>query len=327
MHINRGLLGWGVFFIVLGSVPLAVRGGALDPAVVRRAWELWPLLLIGIGLGLVLERTRLAVVGGLIVAVTFGLMGGGLLATGFGPGIGMTTCGVGGGDGERFAERRGTLAPVARVSLAMNCGDLEASTGDGADWLVSGSSHDGTPPDIDASAGVLEVKAPERSGISFVDGGSRWEVTLPRAGTIDIDVSVNAGSARLDLAGLAVPTVDVSVNAGDARIDLGEATGIERIDGSANAGALTITLPPPSGRALTGSLSVNAGSLQLCVPDGVALEFRVDDNTLSSDNFGSRGLVRDGDTWSRGGGSLDAIRLDLSANLGSITLNPEDGCE
>ena len=41
MRIDRGLLRWGVFLIVLGSVPLAVRAGYLDTDTVRRAWELW----------------------------------------------------------------------------------------------------------------------------------------------------------------------------------------------------------------------------------------------------------------------------------------------
>ena len=40
MRINRGLLGWGLFFIVVGSVPLAVQSGLIDEDVVRRAWQL-----------------------------------------------------------------------------------------------------------------------------------------------------------------------------------------------------------------------------------------------------------------------------------------------
>ena len=60
MRVNRGLLGWGVFFIVLGAVPLAVQAGVVSEARVREAWQLWPLILVGIGLGLVLERTRFA---------------------------------------------------------------------------------------------------------------------------------------------------------------------------------------------------------------------------------------------------------------------------
>src|SRR6188768_2858570 len=109
MRVNRGLLGWGVFFIVLGAVPLAVRNGLLSEAALANAWQLWPLLLIGAGLGLILSRTKLAIVGGLVIAVTFGLMGGAVLASGF-----RIPSGAGGGcagdpGGERFPEHRGAF--------------------------------------------------------------------------------------------------------------------------------------------------------------------------------------------------------------------------
>ena len=48
-----------------------------------------------------------------------------------------------------------------------------------------------------------------------------------------------------------------------------------------------------------------------------------------ADNFGSQGLTRTNDVWSNQlpGLSTDRIELTTSANLGSITLNPEGGCE
>ena len=52
MRINRGLLNWGVFLIALGGIPLAVDQGWLDSDVARDLGQLWPLLLVGIGLGL-----------------------------------------------------------------------------------------------------------------------------------------------------------------------------------------------------------------------------------------------------------------------------------
>ncbi len=117
MHVNRALLGWGVFFLVLGSVPLAVRYGLVDASAFDTAWQLWPLLLIGAGLGLVLARTRAAVVGGLVVAATAGLMVGGLVVNGVDEfGGGFASCG-GGGSGTPFAEQRGTLGTEA-VGLA-----------------------------------------------------------------------------------------------------------------------------------------------------------------------------------------------------------------
>ncbi len=329
MHVNGRLLGWGVFFIVLGAIPIAVAQGALDETVARRAWELWPLILIGIGLGLVLARTRLAVIGTLVVAVTFGLMGGALIATGVNPGVGLSTCGFGArGGGTPFAEQRGSFAANATVHLEMSCGELVVTPVDGAGWTVGGSSYDGQPPAIRRDDGRLDVRAPERRGIDLAAGGSTWQIELPRGVAVAMEVSVNAGSGRLNLSGMAVPSLDASVNAGDARIDLSGARDSGRVEASVNAGSLVMLLPVPAD-TLRGSLVVNAGSASVCAPDGVALRFRGGDRALGSTNFGDRGLARSGDTWSTPGFDGAATRIDLSvsANLGSITLDPEDGCD
>jgi hypothetical protein len=329
MHVNRGLLGWGVFFVVLGVVPLAVRAGAVDPEVVRRAWELWPLILVGIGLGLVLARTRLAILGTLVVAVTFGLMGGALIATGVGSAGGFTSCGFGGGQvGDAFQAQAGDFGGDASVRLEMNCGEVNAVAADGTGWSVSGTSDGGRNPELSGVGDQLVVRAPGRSGVDLAADPWRWQVTLPRAVPVAVDLSVNAGSGSLDLAGMSVPSLSVSVNAGDARTDLSSAGITELFDASVNAGSLTALLPAPVG-TMKGSVSVNAGSADLCVPEGVALRFRAGDQALGSTNFQDRGMLRSGNTWSTLGydAATSRIELDVSVNLGSITLDPEDGCD
>ncbi len=329
MRVNRSVLGWGVFFITVGLVPLAVRGGYVDAAIVRRAWELWPLILVGIGLGLVLQRTQAAVVGGLVVAVTFGLMGGSVLAVGFGSVAGFGTCGFGAGTANAvsFPMQSGTLGGPAQVSLDLSCGDLTAVSGAGSDWQLAGSSGNGSPPDVDASPARLAVRSPDVQGFDIARGAT-WQLTLPRDPELDLEVTVNAGSARLNLDQTHVRDLAASVNAGDAHVDLTTTPGITALTATVNAGSLSIALPSPSGM-LTGSLSANAGSLQICVPDGVALRFRASDNPLGANNFGSRGLTRNGNTWTNAAfaAASSAIDLDASANLGAITLNPESGCE
>lgn len=326
MRIDRGLLRWGVFLIVLGAVPLAVRGGYLDADTVRRAWELWPLVLIGIGLGLMLQRTRAAVVGGLVVAITFGLMGGALLAVGINGSFGGCGFGVGSGDGTPFATRTGTFGTTANVELDLNCGELAVTPGSGSGWSLAGSGTTADGPDVTIAADRLRVRTTERTGFDVNRAGQRWQITLPSDPSLNLNVSVNAGSAKVDLAGAHVPTVSASVNAGDIRLDLSRAAAVGTLDASANAGSLTVSLPAAS---LTGSVSANAGSVQLCVPDGVGLRLRDSDSALSSNNFGDRGLTRNGQTWTSAGYGTSTVKIDLStsANLGSITLNPEAGCD
>ena len=88
---------------------------------------------------------------------------------------------------------------------------------------------------------------------------------------------------------------------------------------------MKLNLPSAS---LTGSVSANAGSIDVCVPNGVALRLRGSDNPLSSNNYDQRGLVKSGRTWTSPGYDTATVRIDLatSANAGSITLNPEAGC-
>jgi len=94
MSINRGLLNWGVFLIALGGVPLAVQQGWASSGIVGDLWRLWPLILVGIGLGLILRWTPIAWLGGALVAGTFGLIFGALLAGGV-SGISGACVGIG----------------------------------------------------------------------------------------------------------------------------------------------------------------------------------------------------------------------------------------
>ena len=220
----------------------------------------------------------------------------------------------------------GSLADGSHVRLDLNCGDLDVTSAAGASWSVGGTSGGGKSPEISSTGDRLAVTTPDGTGFDFGAPGWHWEVTLPQTGTMNIDVSVNAGSARASLAGMSVGGVTASVNAGAATLDLGAANGPSRLDASVNAGSMSVTLPAANMR---GSVSVNAGSAELCAPSGVALRVQTGDNPLGSYGLEGKGLVQDGQTWSTPGFDTAPVRieLDLSANLGSITLNPENGCE
>jgi hypothetical protein len=328
MHVNRGLLGWGVFFIALGSVPLAVQGGVLDAATARRAWELWPLLLIGAGLGLALRNTPLSSLGNVVVGLTFGLMGGGLVVGGLGSAP-IAFCGTGSGstDTANAPATTGTLRDGSTVDLSVDCGTLTVSGQPGSDWSLewpAGSSN----PQVDASPGRhLEVRMGNDHEFGVSNRDSRWTLVLPNDPATNVSLDVNAGSARVALGGAHITSLDATVNAGDARIDLSGAVSTQSLNGSVNAGSLSVALPTPDA-TLSGSFSANAGSVRLCTPTGVPLRIRVGDEPLGSNNFAARGLTQNGNTWTRGVYGLGTAQIDLtvSANLGSITLDPEDGC-
>jgi hypothetical protein len=331
VRVNRDFLGWGLFLILLGAIPLAVRQGLIDADAVRGVWQLWPLILIGIGIGLVLRRTPAEFLGGLLVAGTFGLLAGSLLAVGFAGFAGFPFVGggcniPGGGQGTAFAARSGDLTRDATVTLELNCGELTAIARDGDRWTLEGSDSEGQGPMIQQGPDRLRISSREADGFWFGGGAAdEWRLVLPTNPGLDLDVSLNAGSARLDLPGTRLDRVDVQVNAGEVRLLAGGAAEMRQLNASVNAGSLSIDLP---GQDVTGSVSANAGSIELCVPPGVGLRFRTEDNITASYNFGERGLLRTGNTWESPDFDSATWRIELSAsaNAGSVTLNPEGGC-
>jgi hypothetical protein len=78
VHIRRGLLFWGLFFVALGSVPLAIRAGVVDETVVGQAWRLWPLALIAVGVAILGGRSRAALATTIILALLLGGLAGAL---------------------------------------------------------------------------------------------------------------------------------------------------------------------------------------------------------------------------------------------------------
>ena len=330
MRVNRGLLGWGVFFIALGAVPIAVRGGVVGAGTASQAWQLWPMLLIGAGLALALRNTGWAAVGNVVVGLAFGLMAGGVVAGGVSPGAPLSVCGVPGtaSAGPNGAPVTGTLAPEASVRLAADCGTLNVTTAAGSGWSIAWPAEGVTAPDIGSPDGAnLDAEFGQRHGFAVGEPAARWDVVLPEDPSINLSLEVGAGSLRAALGSAHVASVDAAVNGADARLDLGGAIGTRSVSGSVNAGSLRVTLPTPSD-GLSGTFAANVGSVSICAPSGVPLRITVDGEALGSVNFGQRGMAQDGSIWTRGAWASSPSRLDLhvSVNLGSITLDPENGC-
>jgi hypothetical protein len=326
MHIRRGFLGWGVFLILAGTVPLLVRSGSLDADQVGRLSGLWPLILVGVGVGLMLRHTRFDFIGGLIVAATIGLMVGGALAIGVGS-ISTGFCGSDNGS-VAFPSRDGTFGGPASVRVQLDCGQMTVGVAPGSGWHVAGSDDNGIGPTIDSTDASLSVRSRSRKGAPFFGFGARdtWQISVPDSSTLDVDLQIDAGSATADLGGASLGALDVEQNAGSATVDLTGVKAIGGLDARLNAGSLGLTLP---NRSLTGTIVANAGSVRLCAPPGAALKLRTGENLLGSYDYDGYGLVKDGSTWTTPGFDSAEVQIELqtSANAGSFTLDPEDGCD
>jgi hypothetical protein len=325
MHVDRRFLGWGAFFILVGAIPLAVRANLVSAEQVSRWPALWPLLLIGWGVGLVLRRTRVDWLGGAIAAVTFGLMGGGALATGF-HGLSLFGgCGDGPG-GTAFEDRTGTLEAEGRLNVAFNCGTLAIGTIDGSDWRLSGASHDGHAPRIATSGSTVTIDDPSTRGL-FMDGGrAAWNLSVPQSVSAGLGVTLNAGHGTADLVGASLSSVSLTVNAGSFDLRLDGAAQLGDVNATVNAGSATVLLPAGD-RAV--NLSLNAGNLDVCVPDDAVLRVRWS-GALGSNDLDDAGLNKVGDdTWVSDGfdETQDHLELHVTANAGSFGLAVGGTCD
>lgn len=322
--MNRSLLNWGVFLVVLGAIPLAVQAGVIDERATQQLLRLWPLLLVGMGVGLLLRYTRVAAIGGVIVAATAGMLVGALLSGGVG---GLAGACAGGDATGEVASAVGTFdGPSATVDIVLSCVGLTVDRGPGNGWIVEARHAKDNPPPIDAATSRLSLRG--EPGPVFVPFGADtrrdWRVTLPEAPALRLDVTLNAATASLDLGGGEVEVLNGTFNASDVDARLGGTPSIAGLNLTYNASSGTLSLPPAT---LSGLVTVNASSLELCLPPGVGL--RIDlKATLSSDNFEEAGLTLAGDRWQTTGYADGAQRIDLriDASVSSLTLTGSGGC-
>jgi len=324
MRIDRRLLGWGLFFIVLGSVPLAVQAGLIDQDVVARWPSLWPFLLVGWGLGLLLRRTPVEWLGGGIAAVTLGLMAGGALAAGFGNVPGMTACNTN-SPGTAFATQSGTFAGSGQLNVEFNCGSLTVGTVDGSGWSLEGTERNGRTPAVTTSGSTVKLESPPGDNIFNSSGSANWNVSVPKAPSLGLGVTLNAGEGSLDLAGANLASTSMTLNAGTIVLDLGASQSLGDVNATVNAGKASVGLP---GGSRTANVSLNAGDVSVCVPTGTAM--RVTWNgALGSNNLDAAGLTKlDDHTWVSPGFDTNQPHLELhvSANAGSFHLLFGGGC-
>jgi len=319
MMVNRRFLYWGVFFIAAGVAMLIAASGFVDSEAAAQVLSLWPVLIIALGVGLLLRRTRFDLAGGMLAAATPGLLLGGLVVAT--PRV-VPHCGDVGP--VTFATRQGSFNGAAVVDLRLACGDLSVTTAPGSDWRLESGNANGSDAIISASPDRLSVaSASRRRAFDLLHDADVWRLSLPIANRLDLAAVVNAGRGRFDLAGARLGTVDVVVNAGDGQVDLSAAT-VSRLSLSANAARVSLRLP--AGGDLDADLIVNAGSLDVCAPSDLGLRIH-QSSVLGSSEY--TGLVRHGDVWESPGYQMANHHADVtvSVNVGSVDINPVGGCQ
>jgi len=319
MRIHRGYLFWGIFFLLMGGIPLAERTGAIDGGQLAQVGRLWPLALVAIGVAIVVARTRLSLIGTLVTALVIGGLAGGALAYGSGWALDLGDCaGVSRHDLERTTQS-GTFSGPAHVDLELDCGTLDlqagAITSSLSGWSLDARHRDAAPIVTESATG-LSIRSPESNARR-----QEWTLFVPVAQVRSVAINANAASALVNVTGATLDSVAVQLNAGDARILAREAT-IGTLVIQANAARVRLGVTSGSVR-----LQMNASAVDLCVDPTSALSITVEDGFALITNLEERGLRKGADgSYSRATTDGASITVRLEGNASSFTLDPEGGC-
>jgi hypothetical protein len=319
MRVDRGRLNWGVFFIVLGAVPLAYHQGIVSSSTLGEAWRLWPLILVGIGLGFVLSRTPAFFLGGTVVAVCLGLVFGSVLAVG--PNIG---CGFD-SNNPYTVSRTGSFNGPSSVSLSLQCGTATVTTSSDGQWHVDATNTGGKVTQVSSTSNELQVSSATTNGWQFDRGKDDWRVALPANAQIDLTSTLDAGDAHFNLGSANLASARFTLNLGSLHVDLSGAK-VGTLNISTNLGSASVILDGSSD--LGADLKTNLGSLDICVPAGLGVQVNASDS-LSSSDFHEVGLVRVGGTWQTPGydNATHRANLTVETSLGSLKLHNAGGCK
>ncbi len=319
MRVDRGRLNWGVFFIVLGAVPLAYHQGVVGSTTLGDAWRLWPLVIVGIGLGFVLSRTPAFFIGGTVVAVCLGLVFGSVAAVGPNIGCGFDT------NNPNTVSRTGSFTGTASVDLHLTCGTANISTSSDGLWHVDATNTGGQTTQVNSTGSELHVSSATVDGLHFDRGKDDWRIALPAGSRIDLTSTLDAGDAHFNLGSANVSSARFTLNLGSLHVDLSGAN-VGTLNISTNLGSAFVTLDGSSN--LDADLKTNLGSLDVCVPAGLGVQVTASDS-LSSSDFHDAGLVRVGGTWQTPGydSATHKANLTVETSLGSLKLRSAGGCK
>jgi hypothetical protein len=324
MNIDRRALYAGVFFIAMGGVLLIGQSALVSDADLGAFLRLWPVLLIALGAGLLLRRTRFSIAGGMLAAAIPGLLLGGVVAAApradldWEHGWDCTYAGP-----IPMVERDGTFDGPATVDLDLACGEVAVTMVPGRGWVLGPGNSSDRPAIVEVSGDRLVVASPTgHRPFDFERGSDAWRLELPTGERIDLDAEISGGHGSFDLGGAELGRVVLGVNGGEIVVGLDEAT-LEDLFVSVNAGEAGIELPDAD---FSGDLDVNAGSLAVCAPSDLGLRIR-STGTLASTAF--TGLVRVGETWQTPGydQAIHHADVTVTVNVGSVDLNPKGACK
>jgi hypothetical protein len=281
---------WAIVLIGVGAVWLLFNLDVIKPNQLAMFTYVWPILLVGIGVDLLVGRRSLAV-GALVGVVTVGLI---IILMVLGPSLGWIedsdlqtqTCStaVGGATSADVSLKTGGYSTKVSALPASSAADRPLLR---AQVSYRGVLHFESSGDA-AKAIILE--APDRSWwwqLLDVQAPAPWEIGLDPQVPLRLKVDSASGSNELDLSGLRLTDLTVDISSGNAHA----------------------ILPSLAGQDYAASFGMSSGDIDVEAPGGAHVDMRVD----MSSGDARVALGKDSDVTLRFEGSSGQFRLELAA--------------
>lgn len=294
---RRPSLFWPLVLIGLGAILLLQNYGLLPPNLWDVLAQLWPVLLILLGLDMLIGRRSsgsallVLLLGVLVVAAA--LTWTALRASALPPGGSQTLVQFPGD------------ARAASVRLDLAVGDLHLAALDDPTRLMAGQVNTRRGETVDqryylADGAGLLVLAQRREALfaPFVarDGHSRWDIRLTAHLPLTLEVRTQVGAADLDLSALNVNALTLTTGVGQTSVSF-PFGGVPQAVVQSGVGDLTLTIPAD----LPTRITVKSGLAGVHVPS----RFSRAGNVYATPGFSTLGAHLD---------------LEVQAGAGSITV-------
>jgi hypothetical protein len=268
----------------------------------------------------------MAWLGGAVVAATLGILFGALFAGGV-QGVSSACVGIGSGQTTTTEESGPGSGSSFELQMELTCGETTVTRESAAEWTVRAVHGPEDAPAIEATDSRLRLGQPVSDAL-FVLSQTRstWEVDLPAEPTVSVGVTLNAADGTVDLGAGPLGRISGTLNASDIELDLARTTTPQPADLSMTFNASSGRLSLPAG-SMTGSLTLNASALEVCLPAAADARFEVE-STLSSDDFRDSGLTEVGDGWQTAGFDTAPSHIDLSitSTVSSVSVERPEVC-
>jgi hypothetical protein len=259
MAARRGYrsLFWPAILILIGVFALLVNVGLVPVERLDRLVDLWPLVLVVIGLELVVRRALHGAAAEIAAALIVLLAVGGAAAyVALGPAIPT---------GTQTFDTTGKVGSLKHATVQVDAGaatiTMQGSSSIGDDLFRAHIEYSGRKPDVslDPASGELRISQNDSGGFFFQN--RRFAVTVQLSSSVPWKVGVDTGASTntFMLSTVNVESIELNTGASKEDISLGAPSGTVPI--TIDGGALTVNVHRPPGAAASVSVSGGAASL------------------------------------------------------------------